>query len=119
MDLKPKKVIILDQAESALYDLKQELNFSSKSSDFEVLIGDVTRKERIKKIFSTYQPEIVFHAAAYKHVPLMELNPTESIRTNVIGTKIIADCAAEYDVQKFILVSIKSFLKVVNIAKII
>ncbi len=105
LDLKPKKVIILDQAESALYDLKQELNFSSKSSDFEVVIGDVTRKERIKKIFSTYQPEIVFHAAAYKHVPLMELNPTESIRTNVIGTKIIADCAAEYDVQKFILVS--------------
>ena len=105
LDLKPKKVIILDQAESALYDLKQELNFSSKSSDFEVVIGDVTRKERIKKIFSTYQPEIVFHAAAYKHVPLMELNPTESIRTNVIGTKIIADYAAEYDVQKFILVS--------------
>ena len=115
LDLKPKKVIILDQAESALYDLKQELNFSSKSSDFEVVIGDVTRKERIKKIFSTYQPEIVFHAAAYKHVPLMELNPTESIRTNVIGTKIIADCAAEYDVQKFILVSTDKAVNPTNV----
>ena len=115
LDLKPKKVIILDQAESALYDLKQELNFSSKSSDFEVVIGDVTRKERIKKIFSTYQPEIVFHAAAYKHVPLMELNPTESIRTNVIGTKIIADYAAEYDVQKFILVSTDKAVNPTNV----
>ena len=115
LDLKPKKVIILDQAESALYDLKQELNFSSKSSDLEVVIGDVTRKERIKKIFSTYQPEIVFHAAAYKHVPLMELNPTESIRTNVIGTKIIADYAAEYDVQKFILVSTDKAVNPTNV----
>ena len=115
LDLKPKKVIILDQAESALYDLKQELNFSSKSSDFEVVIADVTRKERIKKIFSTYQPEIVFHAAAYKHVPLMELNPTESIRTNVIGTKIIADYAAEYDVQKFILVSTDKAVNPTNV----
>ena len=115
LDLKPKKVIILDQTESALYDLKQELNFSSKSSDFEVVIGDVTRKERIKKIFSTYQPEIVFHAAAYKHVPLMELNPTESIRTNVIGTKIIADYAAEYDVQKFILVSTDKAVNPTNV----
>tara|TARA_Y200000002_G_scaffold107706_2_gene88112 strand:+ start:62 stop:1939 length:1878 start_codon:yes stop_codon:yes gene_type:complete len=115
LDLKPKKVIILDQAESALYDLKQELNFSSKSSNFEIVIGDVTRKERIKKIFSTYQPEIVFHAAAYKHVPLMELNPTESIRTNVIGTKIIADYAAEYDVQKFILVSTDKAVNPTNV----
>ena len=115
LDLKPKKVIILDQAESALYNLKQELNFSSKSSDFEVVIADVTRKERIKKIFSTYQPEIVFHAAAYKHVPLMELNPTESIRTNVIGTKIIADYAAEYDVQKFILVSTDKAVNPTNV----
>lgn len=115
LDLKPKKVIILDQAESALYDLKQELNFSSKSSNFEIVIGDITRKERIKKIFSTYQPEIVFHAAAYKHVPLMELNPTESIRTNVIGTKIIADYAAEYDVQKFILVSTDKAVNPTNV----
>lgn len=115
LDLNPKKVILLDQAESSLYDLNQVLKTSSKASNFEIVIGDVTRKERIKKVFATYQPEIVFHAAAYKHVPLMELNPTESIRTNIIGTKIIADYSVEFKVQKFVLVSTDKAVNPTNV----
>ena len=110
-----KKVILLDQAESSLYDLNQALKTSSKSSNFEIVIGDITRKERIKKVFAIYQPEIVFHAAAYKHVPLMELNPTESIRTNIIGTKIIADYSVEFKVQKFVLVSTDKAVNPTNV----
>ena len=91
------------------------LKTSSKASNFEIVIGDVTRKERIKKVFATYQPEIVFHAAAYKHVPLMELNPTESIRTNIIGTKIIADYSVEFKVQKFVLVSTDKAVNPTNV----
>ena len=117
LDLSPKKVILLDQAESSLYDLNQVLKTSSKASNFEIVIGDVTRKERIKKVFATYQPEIVFHAAAYKHVPLMELNPTESIRTNIIGTKIIADYSVEFKVQKFVLVSTDKAVNPTNVMR--
>ena len=115
LELEPQKVILLDQAESALYDLSQDLTINSKFSNFEIVIGDVTRKERIKNIFKTYQPQIIFHAAAYKHVPLMELNPSESIRTNLIGTKNIADFSIEYNVKKFILVSTDKAVNPTNV----
>ena len=115
LELEPQKVILLDQAESALYDLSQDLIINSKFSNFEIVIGDVTRKERIKNIFKTYQPQIIFHAAAYKHVPLMELNPSESIRTNLIGTKNIADFSIEYNVKKFILISTDKAVNPTNV----
>ncbi|MDA9809803.1 polysaccharide biosynthesis protein, partial [Flavobacteriales bacterium] len=115
LELEPQKVILLDQAESALYDLSQDLTINSKFSNFEIVIGDVTRKERIKNVFKTYQPQIIFHAAAYKHVPLMELNPSESIRTNLIGTKNIADFSIEYNVKKFILVSTDKAVNPTNV----
>ena len=87
----PSKVVLLDQAESDLYDLNQELIAENNLINWEVVIGDVTRKERMERLFDHFKPNIIFHAAAYKHVPLMELNPAESIRTNVHGTKIMAD----------------------------
>ena len=115
LNLQPKKIILLDQAESALYDLNQDLIRQNKSKNIEIIVGDITRKERIKNIFKSYQPEIIFHAAAYKHVPLMENNPTESIRTNLIGTKIIADLAIEYNIQKFVLVSTDKAVNPTNV----
>ena len=115
LNLQPKKVILLDQAESALYDLNQDLIRKNKSKNIEIIVGDITRKERVTNIFKSYHPEIIFHAAAYKHVPLMENNPTESIRTNLIGTKIIADLAVAYNIQKFILVSTDKAVNPTNV----
>ena len=115
LNLQPKKVILLDQAESALYDLNQELIRKNKSKNTEIIVGDITRKERLANIFKSFRPEIIFHAAAYKHVPLMENNPTESIRTNLLGTKIIADLAAEHNIQKFILVSTDKAVNPTNV----
>ena len=115
LKLQPKKVILLDQAESALYDLNQDLIRKNKSKNIEIIVGDITRKERVTNIFKSYHPEIIFHAAAYKHVPLMENNPTESIRTNLLGTKIIADLAVAYNIQKFILVSTDKAVNPTNV----
>ena len=115
LNLQPKKVILLDQAESALYDLNQELIRKNKSKNTEIIVGDITRKERLTNIFKSFRPEIIFHAAAYKHVPLMENNPTESIRTNLLGTKIIADLAAKHNIQKFILVSTDKAVNPTNV----
>lgn len=115
LNLQPKKVILLDQAESELYDLNQDLIRKNKSKNIKIIVGDITRKERVNNIFKSYQPEIVFHAAAYKHVPLMENNPTESIRTNLIGTKIMADLAVVYNIQKFILVSTDKAVNPTNV----
>ena len=108
-------MILLDQAESALYDLNQELIRKNKSKNTEIIVGDITRKERLTNIFKSFRPEIIFHAAAYKHVPLMENNPTESIRTNLSGTKIIADLAAKHNIQKFILVSTDKAVNPTNV----
>ena len=115
LNLQPKKVILLDQAESALYDLNQDLIRKNKPKNIEIIVGDITRKERVTNIFKSYHPEIIFHAAAYKHVPLMENNPTESIRTNLLGTKIIADLAVAYNIQKFILVSTDKAVNPTNV----
>jgi FlaA1/EpsC-like NDP-sugar epimerase len=111
----PKKVILLDQAESSLYDLNQELISDNSKINWEVVIGDITRKERMSNLFKFFKPEIVFHAAAYKHVPLMELNPAESIRTNVQGTKILSDLSIEFKIQKFILISTDKAVNPTNV----
>ena len=109
----PKKIILLDQAESPLYDLNQDL--ISMDANLEIIIGDVTRKERMRNIFLTHEPNLVYHAAAYKHVPLMELNPSESVRTNLIGTRIVADLAVEFKIQKFVLISTDKAVNPTNV----
>jgi FlaA1/EpsC-like NDP-sugar epimerase len=101
----PKRVILLDQAESPLYDLEVELLMKYPPYMFEIVIGDVRNIERMENLFITFQPEIVYHAAAYKHVPMMENNPSEAILTNVLGTKNIADLSVKYLVQHFVMVS--------------
>ena len=111
----PKKVILLDQAESPLYDLQFELNQHFSDLKFEVVIGDICNQERMQKLFQTFKPDIVFHAAAYKHVPMMELNPAEAVQTNVKGTKILADLSLAFGAKKFIMISTDKAVNPTNV----
>lgn len=101
----PERIVMLDNSETPLYDLELEINEANKICKTDFVIGDVRNTERMRNVFRTFKPEIVFHAAAYKHVPMMENNPSESILTNVLGTKVTADLAVEYRVKKFVMVS--------------
>ncbi|MCF7568656.1 polysaccharide biosynthesis protein [Sabulilitoribacter arenilitoris] len=101
-----KMLILVDQAESALYDLQQDLKRSGKEeSMISTIVADIRDGLRIDSLFQDYKPTMVFHAAAYKHVPLMERSPYEAIKINVNGTKILADTASRYDVKKFVFIS--------------
>ncbi|MCF6366363.1 MAG: polysaccharide biosynthesis protein [Bacteroidales bacterium] len=111
----PKRIIALDQAESPLYNLDLELRERHNYTEFDIVIGDVTNEIRIIKLFDTYKPDIVYHAAAYKHVPMMENNPSEAIRTNVGGTKIIADKSVEFNVEKFVMISTDKAVNPTNV----
>jgi len=111
----PKKIILFDQAETPLYDLDLELRENLHFFDFEIVIGSCTNPYRIRKIFDTFKPSIVFQAAAYKHVPMMENNPTEAVYNNVYGTKLIADFSVEYGVSKFVMISTDKAVNPTNI----
>lgn len=110
-----KRLILLDQAESPIYDLQNELKENLGFHDFDVIIGDIRNKERMQKLFKTYQPNIVFHAAAYKHVPLMEDNPSEAILTNINGTKNLVDAACDNQVEKFVMISTDKAVNPTNV----
>jgi len=101
----PKRVIILDQAETPLHHLSLELEKIHSKSKIHNVIADVRNKEAMNKVFKLYKPQVVYHAAAYKHVPLMEENPSQAILTNIEGTKHLADLACEHEVIKFVMVS--------------
>lgn len=101
----PAKIILLDQGESPLYDLQNEIKHEFPLINFEIVIGDIRNRERMKNVFDTFTPEYVFHAAAYKHVPLMEDNPSEAVHTNVLGTKNLVDLSIEHGVFKFVMIS--------------
>jgi len=101
----PAKVVMLDQAESALYELDLELKEKVGKNILLPVIADICNEKRIEAIFSHYKPDLVFHAAAYKHVPLMEANPCEAVRTNVLGTKILAEKASQFGVKEFVMIS--------------
>jgi FlaA1/EpsC-like NDP-sugar epimerase len=111
----PKTIILLDQAESALYDLQQELQAKGNLFPFDIVIGDIRNHDRLTRVFEFYKPEYVFHAAAYKHVPLMENNPSEAVLTNVKGTKNLVDLALEYGVQKFVMISTDKAVNPTNV----
>lgn len=111
----PKKIILLDQAESPLHEMEMELFDKYKKQLYEVVIGDIRNRERMENVFRSFQPQLVFHAAAYKHVPMMENNPSESILTNVLGTKNLADLSAEYKVEKFVMISTDKAVNPTNV----
>ena len=112
----PSKLVLVDQAESALYDLEYELAGKVPTNvQLIVNVADVSDTRRVAKIFKSHRPDIIFHAAAYKHVPLMENNPYEAIKTNVIGTRILAEMASEVGVEKFVMVSTDKAVNPTNV----
>jgi FlaA1/EpsC-like NDP-sugar epimerase len=112
----PAKLVLVDQAESALYDLEYELAGKVPANvQLIVNVADVSDTRRVSKIFKSHRPDIIFHAAAYKHVPLMENNPYEAIKTNVIGTRILSELAAEVGVEKFVMVSTDKAVNPTNV----
>jgi len=111
----PKKVIAFDQAESPLYEIQQALHREGLSGNCDFVIGDIRQRERVKRLFDFYKPELVFHAAAYKHVPLMEENPSEALLANVLGTKNIADLSLENKVERFVMVSTDKAVNPTNV----
>lgn len=105
INFSPKRIIMIDQAESPLHQLRLELDKMKFSTQVHPVIADVRNAEMMKQVFEQYRPDVVYHAAAYKHVPLMEENPSQAIFTNVLGTKIAADLASQYKADKFVMVS--------------
>ena len=101
----PYQMILIDEAETPLHDIRLELKNKWQEIDAPTLVANITNKARMESIFAEYQPEYVFHAAAYKHVPMMEDNVSESIQNNVLGTKILADLAVKYKVGRFVMIS--------------
>ena len=113
--LNPSKLILLDQAETPLFELEQQIKAKFPAVATEYVIGDICDAHRIKKVFESFKPHVVFHAAAYKHVPLMEDNPAEAIRNNIGGTLLIAKLAAEFDVKKFVMISTDKAVNPTNV----
>lgn len=101
----PKKLIIIDQAESSLYRIQLEIHQNFPNLNFEAVIADVRNVAVIDEIFKENNPQVIYHAAAYKHVPLMEKHPSEAVFANIIGSKNIADLAYKYNAEKFVMVS--------------
>lgn len=109
-----QKLILIDQSESELYNLQQYF-IHKKIQNITAIVADIRTKKRMESIVQEYQPTIIFHAAAYKHVPLMEDNPYEAVRVNVMGTKIMADLAIKYAVEKFVMVSTDKAVNPTNV----
>lgn len=105
LSFSPKKIIIVDQAESPLHNLSLEIKPINNQVILKSVLADIRNKEAIEKVFATYKPDVVYHAAAYKHVPLMEENPSQAVYTNILGTKNLADLAVKYQVESFVMVS--------------
>jgi FlaA1/EpsC-like NDP-sugar epimerase len=111
----PAMVILCDQAESPLHDIRLEVEEKFAEVPIIIFISDIRNYHRMHKLFSDYKPEVVYHAAAYKHVPMMEENPSEAVRANVMGTKNIADLSVAFGVRKFVMVSTDKAVNPTNI----
>jgi FlaA1/EpsC-like NDP-sugar epimerase len=114
---KPSCLLFVDQAETPLYDLELELgkSFPGSANNFHFIIANVGNEELMREVFEEYKPEIIYHAAAYKHVPMMEQNPMEAIRVNVLGTKTLADLASEFHAERFVMVSTDKAVNPTNV----
>lgn len=104
-NFRPKKLLILDIYENSSYELQIELEKKFPYLDFKIIIASITDLERVENIFKFFTPEVVFHAAAFKHVPLMEDNPTEAVKNNIFGTLNLIECADKFNIKKFVLIS--------------
>ena len=111
----PSKLVLFDNGETPMHTLRLELEERFPHLDFVPVIGDVRQAPRLDFVFRTYRPQVVFHAAAYKHVPLMEENPCEAVRVNVAGSRNVADKCIEYDVEKMVMISTDKAVNPTNI----
>ena len=111
----PDVIILCDQAETPLHNLELELKENGTRINCVSYLADITNKTRMQKLFEEFEPQYVYHAAAYKHVPMMELCPTEAVRNNVIGVKIIADLAIEHKVERFVMISTDKAVNPTNV----
>jgi FlaA1/EpsC-like NDP-sugar epimerase len=111
----PEVIILCDQAETPLHNLELELKENGTRINCISYLADITNKTRMEKLFEEFEPQYVYHAAAYKHVPMMELCPTEAVRNNVIGVKIIADLAIEHKVERFVMISTDKAVNPTNV----
>ena len=115
INYKPRRLLLVDQAESDLYELEMELSANKQAECIEIVIGDICNKHRMHALFDKEKPQIVYHAAAYKHVPLMENNPTEAIYTNILGTRLIANLSHDFKVETFVMVSTDKAVNPTNV----
>lgn len=111
----PYKLILVDQAETPLHDNRLELMDKWRNLDAETIVADIANQTRMEAIFKEFRPQYIFHAAAYKHVPMMEDNVSESIQTNVAGTRILADLAVKYKAEKFVMISTDKAVNPTNV----
>jgi FlaA1/EpsC-like NDP-sugar epimerase len=112
---KPKVLVLVDQAESPLYEIERELRARNSQTKIFIYIADICNRQRMRHIFQEFRPETVFHAAAYKHVPMMESNPSEAITVNIFGTRLLADLAVEAKVKKFVMISTDKAVNPTNV----
>jgi FlaA1/EpsC-like NDP-sugar epimerase len=115
LKLRPSTLLLIDQAESPLYAIERELKSKNQQTNIVVFVADICNKPRINNIFRDYKPEMVFHAAAYKHVPLMESNPSEAVMVNIFGTRTLADLSIQHKVKKFVMISTDKAVKPTNV----
>lgn len=115
INLNPEKIVLVDQAETPLHEIKVELTKNHPNLEFKSIIANVRDRNRLEQIFQNYLPEIVFHGAAYKHVPMMEANPVESLSVNFNGTKNTADLAVKYKAERFVFISTDKAVNPTNI----
>lgn len=112
---KPQILLMIDQAESPLFQLELETNLKARNSQMHYILADITDQSRMRAIFEKFKPDYVFHAAAYKHVPVVESNPLEAIRVNILGTKNLADLAVANNTHKFVMISTDKAVNPTNV----
>ena len=111
----PKELVLIDQAETPMHDVRMYMTQNHRDISCETIVSSITDKEHMEKIFSEFRPDYVFHAAAYKHVPMMEDNPGQAVRNNVYGTRVIADLAVKYGTKKFVMISTDKAVNPTNV----
>ena len=112
---RPSHLILIDQAETPMHDVRLFMAQSHQDLHVETIVTSICNQEHMEKIFAQYRPEYVFHAAAYKHVPMMEDNPAEAVQNNIYGTRVIADLAAKYGIRKFVMISTDKAVNPTNV----
>lgn len=111
----PAELVLVDQAETPMHDVRLYMANNHKDLSVQTIVTSICKKDRMEKIFSKYRPEYVFHAAAYKHVPMMEDNPAEAVQNNIYGTRVIADLAVKYGTKKFVMISTDKAVNPTNV----